>query len=428
MGRKLTIGSFVAVIALGAAMTDASAQPAPSAKPAAVPAAKPAASAKPAATPAKPAVAPAAAKPAAAPAAPVAATPAKPAAAPAAPVAATPAKPAAAPAAPVAAKPAAAAPVTDAKTAKARYGSAETKFKANDFAGALVDFQALDAFKPTPQSRRYIALCHDSLKQFPEAAGAYEAFLKDVPAKLQKEGDAAKARLAVIKAMPGKVRFVTEPAGAAVMVDGKALPGVTPLEVDLAAGSHKVRVEHAGFVAADHDLAVSFGSRQDDKARLVPVAAVAVVAPAPAPAAGVAAPVAAPVAPVVAAAPAPAGTAKAHSTMPAIITGGLAVVAAGVGATFGILALSDKSDFDKKPTSDTADSGENKALIADMAFGVAITLGVTSAVLFFSKDDDAPAKATNALPAAPSRKQAFTITPMPIVTPHGGGAGAIVRF
>ena len=413
MGRKLTIGSFVAVIALGAAMTDASAQPAPSAKPAAVPAAKPAASAKPAATPAKPAVAPAAAKPAAAPAAPVAATPAK---------------PAAAPAAPVAAKPAAAAPVTDAKTAKARYGSAETKFKANDFAGALVDFQALDAFKPTPQSRRYIALCHDSLKQFPEAAGAYEAFLKDVPAKLQKEGDAAKARLAVIKAMPGKVRFVTEPAGAAVMVDGKALPGVTPLEVDLAAGSHKVRVEHAGFVAADHDLAVSFGSRQDDKARLVPVAAVAVVAPAPAPAAGVAAPVAAPVAPVVAAAPAPAGTAKAHSTMPAIITGGLAVVAAGVGATFGILALSDKSDFDKKPTSDTADSGENKALIADMAFGVAITLGVTSAVLFFSKDDDAPAKATNALPAAPSRKQAFTITPMPIVTPHGGGAGAIVRF
>ncbi|MEO6418853.1 MAG: PEGA domain-containing protein, partial [Polyangiaceae bacterium] len=60
----------------------------------------------------------------------------------------------------------------------------------------------------------------------------------------------------------------------------------------------------------------------------------------------------------------------------------------------------------------------------DMAFGVAITLGVTSAVLFLTKDEApaAPAAAKNVRPYK------IKITPSPIVTPHGGGAGALVRF
>jgi hypothetical protein len=94
------------------------------------------------------------------------------------------------------------------------------------------------------------------------------------------------------------------------------------------------------------------------------------------------------------------------------------------------MTLSDKSDYDKTPTSSKADDGENHALICDMAFGVAVTLGVTSAVLFLS-NDDAPAAASNvSAPRTADTKpaKAFTITPTPIVTQHGGGAGALVRF
>jgi hypothetical protein len=103
------------------------------------------------------------------------------------------------------------------------------------------------------------------------------------------------------------------------------------------------------------------------------------------------------------------------------------------------MALSDKSDFDKNPTAAKADDGENHALVADMSFGVAVTLGVTSAVLFLTKDDAPAAAAASAAPvrrpliaSAPApvapRVHRVTITPTPIVTPHGGGAGALFRF
>ena len=94
------------------------------------------------------------------------------------------------------------------------------------------------------------------------------------------------------------------------------------------------------------------------------------------------APVAAAAAP--AAAPPPPPPPEPRSKVPAFITGGLAVIAAGVGTVFGVLALNDKSNFDKNPTTSTADNGDTHALIADMAFGVALTFGVTSAVLFLT--------------------------------------------
>jgi hypothetical protein len=112
--------------------------------------------------------------------------------------------------------------------------------------------------------------------------------------------------------------------------------------------------------------------------------------------------------------------------VPALITGGLAVVALGVGTVFGVMALQDKSDFDKNPTSSKADDGENHALIADMAFGVAVTLGVTSAVLFFTGRSSGSAKADAPVLAAKVDKTPLSIRP--IVTPHGGGAGATFQF
>jgi hypothetical protein len=115
------------------------------------------------------------------------------------------------------------------------------------------------------------------------------------------------------------------------------------------------------------------------------------------------------------------------------VTGGLAIVAAGVGTVFGIMALSDKSQFDKNPTTQTADNGDTHALIADMSFGVALTFGVTSAVLFLTRDE-APAassatpRTTTAKAEADSKRNRITVTPTPVVGPHSGGAGFTVRF
>ena len=339
-----------------------------------------------------------------------------------------PAGPAAAPAKPApAAKPAApSAGTAPAKPAdpKALAASGEKKLKAADYAGALADFEAANAAKASPELERFIGLSHDNLGHFPEAVAAYERFLADVPAKMKEQGEETKKRVEAIKAMPGKVRVETTPVGAQVLVDPAANadaapePTSTPTDVELKAGKHTLRITAEGYEPMDKEIDVAFGSRQDVKVDLVKKPE-----PPPPP-------------PVVAEAPAPAPTPppppppEPRSKVPAYVTGAVAIVAAGVGTGFGVKALSQSSDFDKNPTTKKADDGENNALVADMMFGIAITFGVTSAVLFFSSDapqsaKNAPSKTEPKVAKAPPK---ITITPTPYVTPSGGGAGALVRF
>ena len=96
--------------------------------------------------------------------------------------------------------------------------------------------------------------------------------------------------------------------------------------------------------------------------------------------------------------------------------------------------MNDKSSYNANPTTSTADNGDTHALIADMAFGVAITFGVTSAVLFLTKDEAPPAAAARGEPYGAngregrrrSKNQDHLRTP--IVGPHEGGAGVLMRF
>ena len=343
---------------------------------------------------------------------------------------------------PPAAKPAPAAPAasaagastkSDLNAAKKHYSDGEKKCKAGDFAGALADFKEANDVKSTPHAERYIGLCEDNLGHYQEAVDWYDKFLAHVPEKLASQGDEIRKREGEIKAMPGKVHVDSTPAGATVSIDDKPQSAPTPLDVDLAPGSHTIKVMAPGHLASTKPIDVAFASNQTVTAELEPEPAVA-AAPAPPPAVVPAAPVA--VAPIVPTAPEP------RSKVPAIVTGALAVAAAGVGTVFGVIALGDKSDFDKNPTTSTADSGDTHALIADMAFGVALTFGVTSAVLFFTKDESA-ATSSNAAPTtakpdgtgvakagvkSADRKSAITFTPTPIVGPHTGGAGFVLRF
>jgi hypothetical protein len=313
-------------------------------------------------------------------------------------------------------KPAATAPAGDKKDdPKAKYAGAVKKFNDKDFAGALSDFQDLDALKSTPQSQNYIAQCLDKLGRYGEAAQWYDKLIAN-PGKMTKEAEDAKKRVEEIKKMPAKLHVETTPSGATIMVDGKAA-GSSPADVDLTPGKHLIHIEVAGYEPIDKDVDAAYGAKVDVRTQLEKKAEpVAQTNPNPPP-------------PVVEnqPPPPPPPPAKPKSKLPAIITGGLAVVALGFGTGFGIAALGNKSDFDKNPTQSTADAAENNALVADMMFGVAITLGVTSAVLFFTKDEEDKPKAARLVPKAPKDTK-VTITPAPIITPHGGGAGAMVRF
>ncbi len=316
------------------------------------------------------------------------------------------------PAAADAPKPAPAKPVD----VKALTATGEKKYKAGDYKGALEAFDQVMAAKPTPYVARYVGLSHDQLGQVKEAVEAYDIYLATPPpAKEQKAYDEIKAKVDELKKVPGKVTLTTTPPGATVTVDGNPHAKPTPTDVTLLPGAHKLVFSAEGRENADRDVNVTFASKQEVTVELVEKAP-----PPPAPVAEVPPP---PAEPPLMPPPAP----EPRSKIPAYVTGGIAIVAAGVGTGFGIAALGKKSDFNKSPNADTADSGENAALIADMAFGVAITFGVTSLVLFLSDGGDSSADKDTKKASLPSSKK-VTFTAAPFFTREGGGAGAGIRF
>ncbi|MBM4376164.1 MAG: PEGA domain-containing protein, partial [Deltaproteobacteria bacterium] len=68
-------------------------------------------------------------------------------------------------------------------------------------------------------------------------------------------------------------------------------------------------------------------------------------------------------------------------------------------------------------TEDNAQKAERNALIADMSFGVALTFGITGAVLLFSGGDDESGEKSAAVP---------TLTPL--AGRSGGGMAATWKF
>jgi hypothetical protein len=112
--------------------------------------------------------------------------------------------------------------------------------------------------------------------------------------------------------------------------------------------------------------------------------------------------------------------------VPAYVTLGLAGAGVVVGTAFGVLALKSKSTYNTTPTTDNADATDRNALISDMSFAVALTFGVTGAVLLLSNDAPEPAK-TGALHPA-KKKSAVRGFVTPYAGPNGGGAVGVFSF
>jgi hypothetical protein len=341
---------------------------------------------------------------------------------PAAPAKPAPAAPAKAPPKPVAAPAAAPAPKMNEaqKRAAARkhYEDGKKKLEAKDFAGAITEFKAANEIIPSPQAEHKIALCHDEMGHAADAIAAYELFLSHAaPDKMQEQIDQAKARLAVLKGGAGvSVRIASDPPESSVEIDGVAQMGVTPLEAKLPPGKHTIKVSAPGYEPMQQEVEVKPGDKAPDvtfaltrKGAPPP----AVLPPPPMP------PPAAPAPP-----PGEEGAEKPRSNVPAYVTLGVAGAGVVLGTIFGVKALGDKKDFDDKPTAAKADDAERNALIADMAFGVAITLGVTGTVLLLSNKGapEAAVVKTGAARTPPTMRLA------PFAGPHGGGASAVWRF
>jgi hypothetical protein len=182
-----------------------------------------------------------------------------------------------------------------------------------------------------------------------------------------------------------------------VVVDGTLQSGAPPYVLKLTAGQHKLHVTRNGYTDVDTEVDVKAAQSAEQSLQLQPK-----------PAAVAADPTAA-----------NAGTENApRSKVPAYVTLGVAGVAAGLGTVFGIQALGAKDDFEADPTPSAADDVERNALIADMAWGIAITLGITGTVLLTSDEPSEAAPAT--------ARSGLWLTPY--ASPKGGGANARLTF
>jgi hypothetical protein len=294
----------------------------------------------------------------------------------------------------------AAAAVDDKKEeAKTAFTEASKKFDEGDFAGALPLFQKADDLYPGAAPKHKIAICRDKLGNTTEAIAAYKAFIASDPGDKYVDRIAeANQRIGELEAtLPATVTIAVAPEGIAaqITVDGNPASGT---ELTLPAGEHTIVVTAEGHEPLTEVVTVRGSEKRTLTLTLTPVAA----APPPPPPAE----------------PQPTED-EGRSNVPAYVTLGIAGAGVILGTVFGIQALSAKSNFDDDPTVDNADEAERAALIADMSFGVALTFGITGAVLLFSGGDDEP-EATTTSSATPQL--------VPLAGPKGGGMMATWRF
>ena len=302
------------------------------------------------------------------------------------------------------------------KAAREAYAAGEKAYTAGDYTTAYDQFKKAHDLIPTIHAEYWMAMA----ASYGSDAGAAYAGLSNVVAspEASKLGDdkvaSATARLEELKKTPAAVNVTSVPPGAEVSVDGAAQPGVTPVTVSVLSGTHRLGLGLKGYDHYETDLAVTPGQKLDQNVELTK-------SPEPPPA-----PVVAPApVPVKAATPPPAPPPKEpKNLLPAYITLGVGAVGAVVGTVFGVQALSAKSDFDKKPTNDNADRAERDALIADMGFAVALTLGITGVVLLVS-DDSSEVTAREEHARRPARAR---LDIAPVVTRSTQGAAARLTF
>lgn len=283
--------------------------------------------------------------------------------------------------------------------ARSAFEAGKKAYDAGDYVTAEAEFKKAYELIPIPHAEYWIAASVD--KQNKDAAAtvaAYELFLSNPGASHVGEDKVAesKARVAELKkTLPAKYTFTTTTPGATVTVDDGAKSGTTPFTVELTPGTHKVHTEQPGYESATAEIVVEGGSLVEQPLALTQLAVQddpAAAAPPPPP-------------------PEP------RSKVPAYVTLGLGAAGLISGTVFGILALDAKSQYDSNPTSEKADEVERNALIADMSFGVALTLGITGIVLLTSGDEPEQAAAT-----------AGRLVVAPYASHTGGGAAAHLTF
>lgn len=280
--------------------------------------------------------------------------------------------------------------------ARSLYGQGEKLLRAGDAEGAEHAF--LEAYHTLPNAvvLLKVAECKTTRGDIPGAVETLEKYLVERPNAPDRAS--VERQIAEMRRKPGTITVNSDPQGAGIWVDGTDTGLVTPSDVELTPGEHRLDVKLLPYQPAEQSLIVEFGTKKTVQLTLgkpPPVAHAAIAGGSQA------------------TPPEPEPSGRHLSPFFWVAVG---VTAAGAATTtvFGIIALNKHSQFEKTPTNELADDGERAALIADISLGVAAAGAVTATVLFFTAGGKKPAE------------HAFSV--VPVVGPSGGGLIGNARF
>jgi hypothetical protein len=285
--------------------------------------------------------------------------------------------------------------------AKLAFEAGTKAFGEENYEAALSEFKAALDKVPSAHAQYWVARAMDAVDTKSEntaaVVSAYSTFLSNPAAAHVEAEHVAQAQARVVelkKLLPALIKLATVPAGATVIIDGKKHSSTTPLEVELAAGAHRFEISLEGYEPTMVEMDLQGGSTVEQEVSL------SEAEPSP-----------------VVATPATQPPVK-RSLVPAAVTLGLGGAGLISGTLFGIMALGAKKDFNDNPTTANADTAERNALIADMSFGIALTLGITGIVLLTAQDEEAAAEV--------AQKRRMLVAPY--ADKKGGGIAGLLRF
>ncbi|MCP4679381.1 MAG: PEGA domain-containing protein [Deltaproteobacteria bacterium] len=156
--------------------------------------------------------------------------------------------------------------------ARANFAVAIERFAEEDYAGALDAFQASYDQRPKAFVLFNIAMCQKALLRYAESIITFRLFLDDRGDAVKPEkAEAARGAIEELEKIIATVHIESATDGATVAVDGEAKAD-TPLESPLLLnpGRHKIEVTKEGFASFTTEITIVAGARIEIIARLEP--------------------------------------------------------------------------------------------------------------------------------------------------------------
>lgn len=249
-----------------------------------------------------------------------------------------------------------------------RYRLAAERANNGDCAGAIAELEEVYELLSEHPRRHNVLFamgdCYEQLLRFDAAIGAYQRYLDEAPADGDKRG-ASQSALRRLEALLGTLTIESN-VPAAIWIDGREA-GRAPGDVRVTSGNHTVELREPGYEAEVQEVTVASGRTETLSFELAALSDFDGI-----------------------------------STAWPFAMGGAAIAAAIGGAVAGGIALS-RGSVDGRPTTELdADRAATPALTADVLFGVAGALAITTIVLaviadWDGDDDDAEAPSARLL-------------------------------